>query len=201
MKTMLKLGYGAGQTSSGVKNATFTIFLFFYFNQVLGLSGGLAGMASLLALIVDAITDPMVGQLSDRYKSLWGRRHPFMLIGTLPFGIAIYLLFAPPAGLDESGLFAWMLGLRTALVSGRRDGARLPRAYIPDQLPAVFPVCRRPARIDGWLCCVLSTKRSVSKRYAERSKLPGIRNLCGYTFDRHNAVVDFLDALNDSSAF
>lgn len=110
MKTMLKLGYGVGQTSSGIKNATFAIFLFFYYNQVLGLSGSLAGMASLLALVIDAITDPMVGQLSDRYKSRWGRRHPFMLIGALPFGVAIYLLFAPPAGLTESGLFSWMLG-------------------------------------------------------------------------------------------
>ena len=110
MKTMLKLGYGVGQTSSGVKNAAFAIFLFFYFNQVLGLSGSLAGMASLLALIVDAITDPMVGQLSDRYKSRWGRRHPFMLIGALPFGFAFYLLFAPPAGLTDTGLFTWMLG-------------------------------------------------------------------------------------------
>jgi Na+/melibiose symporter-like transporter len=107
---MLKLGYGVGQTSSGVKNATFAIFLFFYYNQVLGLSGSLAGMASLLALVVDAVTDPMVGQLSDRYKSRWGRRHPFMLIGALPFGFAIYLLFAPPAGLDGPGLFGWMLG-------------------------------------------------------------------------------------------
>jgi Na+/melibiose symporter-like transporter len=89
MKTSLKLGYGVGQTSSGVKNAAFAIFLFFYFNQVLGLSGSLAGMASLLALIVDAITDPMVGQLSDRYKSRWGRRHPFMLILHLPPALPI----------------------------------------------------------------------------------------------------------------
>jgi Na+/melibiose symporter-like transporter len=50
MKTSLKLGYGVGQTSSGVKNAAFAIFLFFYFNQVLGLSGSLAGMASLLVM-------------------------------------------------------------------------------------------------------------------------------------------------------
>jgi len=110
MKTSIKIGYGVGQTSSGVKNATFTIFLFFYYNQVLGVSGSLVGMASLLALVVDAITDPMVGQLSDRFKSRWGRRHPFMLFGALPFGFAIYLLFAPPAGLSEHGLFAWMLG-------------------------------------------------------------------------------------------
>lgn len=110
MRTSKKLGYGIGQTSSGVKNAAFSIFLFFYFNQVLGLSGSLAGMASLLALLVDAITDPMVGQLSDRFKSRWGRRHPFMLLGAAPFGLTLYLLFAPPAGMGEYGLFAWMLG-------------------------------------------------------------------------------------------
>jgi Na+/melibiose symporter-like transporter len=62
MKTSLKLGYGVGQTSSGVKNAAFAIFLFFYFNQVLGLSGSLAGMASLLApsLLMQLLT-PWLG--------------------------------------------------------------------------------------------------------------------------------------------
>ena len=109
MKLSIKLGYGVGQLASGVKNATFSIFLFFYYNQVLGVPGSLAGAASLLALLVDAVTDPMVGQLSDRFKSKWGRRHPFMLIGALPFGIALYFLFAPPAGLDPYGLFGWLL--------------------------------------------------------------------------------------------
>ena len=115
MRTYIRLGYGIGQTSSGVKNAVFSIFLFFYYNQVLGLSGSLAGMASLLALIVDAVTDPMVGQLSDRFKSRWGRRHPFMLVGAVPFGFIFYLLFVPPAGLDQYGLFAWMLGFAIAV--------------------------------------------------------------------------------------
>lgn len=110
MRTSIKLGYGIGQIGTGVKNTAFSIFLFFYYNQVLGVPGSLAGAASLLALIIDAITDPMVGQLSDRFKSRWGRRHPFMLIGATPFGLAIYLLFAPPAGLDEYQLFAWLLG-------------------------------------------------------------------------------------------
>jgi Na+/melibiose symporter-like transporter len=110
MRTAIKLGYGIGQIGTGVKNTAFSIFLFFYYNQVLGVPGSLAGIASLLALLIDAITDPMVGQMSDRLKSRWGRRHPFMLIGAAPFGLALYLLFAPPAGLDEYGLFAWLLG-------------------------------------------------------------------------------------------
>ncbi len=110
MHLSTRFGYGLGQVSDGVKAAAFNTFLFFYFNQVLGLSGSLAGMAALLALVVDAVTDPMIGQISDNFRSRWGRRHPFMLAGALPFGLALVLLFTPPAGLGELGLFSWMLG-------------------------------------------------------------------------------------------
>jgi len=110
LNILTKLSYGVGQLSDGVKQASFSTFLFFYYNQVLGLSGSLAGMAALLALMVDAITDPMVGQLSDRFESRWGRRHPFMLAGSVPFGLAIVALFSPPDGLGQMALFGWMLG-------------------------------------------------------------------------------------------
>jgi Na+/melibiose symporter-like transporter len=110
LKLTTRLSYGVGQLSDGIKQSSFTTFLFFYYNQVLGLSGSLAGTAALLALLVDAITDPMVGQLSDRFDSRWGRRHPFMLAGAIPFGLAMVLLFSPPAGLGEMALFWWMLG-------------------------------------------------------------------------------------------
>ena len=110
MNVATKLSYGVGQLSDGVKQSAFGTFLFFYYNQVLGLSGSLAGMAALLALLVDAITDPMVGQASDGFKSRWGRRHPFMLAGAIPFGIAMVALFSPPDGLSQMQLFSWMLG-------------------------------------------------------------------------------------------
>ena len=115
MKTSLKLGYGIGQVSEGVKTAAFNIFLFFYFNQVLGLSGSLAGIAAFLALTADAVTDPMIGHISDRWHSRWGRRHPFMLVGALPFGLALAMLFSPPSDLSQYGLFGWMLGWSVAV--------------------------------------------------------------------------------------
>jgi Na+/melibiose symporter-like transporter len=110
MRAIAKIGYGVGQLSEGVKQAAFNTFLFFYYNQVLGLSGSLAGAAALLALVVDAFTDPMIGQISDHWKSKWGRRHPFMLLGAIPFGLAIVALFSPPEGLADLALFSWMLG-------------------------------------------------------------------------------------------
>jgi Na+/melibiose symporter-like transporter len=115
MKTSLKLGYGIGQVSEGVKTAAFNIFLFFYFNQVLGLSGSLAGMAAFFALTADAVTDPMIGHISDRWHSRWGRRHPFMLVGAVPFGLALAMLFSPPSDLSQYGLFGWMLGWSVAV--------------------------------------------------------------------------------------
>lgn len=70
----------------------------------------MAELAAFLAITADAITDPMIGQISDRWHSRWGRRHPFMLAGALPFGLALAILFNPPGDLSQYGLFGWMLG-------------------------------------------------------------------------------------------
>ncbi|MEO1218650.1 MAG: MFS transporter [Bacteroidota bacterium] len=110
LSTTTKVLYGLGFSSLGIKDGLFQIFLFFYFSQVLGLDAALAGTASLVALIFDAVSDPLVGLWSDKWKSVsWGRRHPFMLVSALPLGIFTYLLFAPPVFLEENGLFWWML--------------------------------------------------------------------------------------------
>ena len=105
----LKFWYGVGQLAEGVKNTAFSFFLVFYFNQVLGLSGTLAGSAIFIALVFDAISDPVAGSLSDRLQSRWGRRHPFMYASAAPLAVTFYLLFNPPAGLGQSGLFGWLL--------------------------------------------------------------------------------------------
>jgi Na+/melibiose symporter-like transporter len=108
--------YGTGQAAEGIKNYAFAAVLLFYYTSVLGLSGALAGMALMIALAFDAVTDPMVAVLSDRTHSRWGRRHPYLFASALPLGIFFYLVFAPPEklaatlGLSEQwALFAWLL--------------------------------------------------------------------------------------------
>lgn len=103
----VRFTYGFGSISEGVKNTAFNVFLLFYYNAVLGLSGTLSGAAIFVALCVDAITDPLIGSLSDNLHSRWGRRHPFMYASALPMGIAFWLLFNPPEGLGSTGLFLW----------------------------------------------------------------------------------------------
>jgi Na+/melibiose symporter-like transporter len=113
-----KLYYGSGSIAEGTHNVAFSAFLLFYFNQVLGLSGTLSGAAIFIALCVDAITDPLMGSISDNFHSRWGRRHPFMYASALPMAICFYLLFNPP-GLGEVGLFLWLtffaIGVRVSM--------------------------------------------------------------------------------------
>ena len=112
-----KIAYGIGQLGEGFKNSSFETFLFFYYNQVLGLSGTLAGLAMAVALVFDAIIDPMIGSFSDAHTSKWGRRHPFMYAAAVPFGVSFYFLFVPPDGLGQTGLFLWLTVLAIAVRS------------------------------------------------------------------------------------
>ncbi len=112
-----KLSYGFGQLAEGVKNAAFLTFLLLYYNQVLGLSGSLAGLAIFIALCFDAVTDPIAGSISDNFKSKWGRRHPFLYASVIPLALAFYFLFAPPGDLSSFSLFIWMTTL-TILTRG-----------------------------------------------------------------------------------
>ncbi|MEM7016995.1 MAG: MFS transporter [Pseudomonadota bacterium] len=103
-----KLNYGIGQIAEGLKNTSFNLFLLFYYNHVLGVRPEWCGAALAIALIFDAVSDPLAGSLSDNWRSRWGRRHPFMYASAIPLGIAFYFLFSPPE-LSEFGLFLWLL--------------------------------------------------------------------------------------------
>ena len=104
----MKLAFGVGQAAEGLFAAAYGTFLIFYYNQVLGMSGSLAGAAVGIALVVDAFTDPLAGSLSDHWKSRHGRRHPFMYASILPLMVSFYFLFHPPVT-SEFGLFVWLV--------------------------------------------------------------------------------------------
>ena len=114
-----RLLFGTGSVAEGTKNTAFNVFLLFYYNQVLGVSGTLAGAAIFIALCVDAITDPLIGSLSDHTHSRWGRRHPYMYAAALPMALCFFLLFNPPGGLSSTALFFWMtlfaVGVRVSM--------------------------------------------------------------------------------------
>ncbi len=101
--------YGFGSVAFGIKDNGFAYFLLLFYNQVLGLPAAWVGAGIMTALIVDAITDPIVGYASDNLHSRWGRRHPFMYASALPVAVAFYCLWSPPQGLGDEALFVYFL--------------------------------------------------------------------------------------------
>ena len=95
------LTYGVGQIAEALVSTGLGTFLLFYYNQVLGVSGALTGIALALSLVVDAVAGPAAGAISDRVKSRWGRRHPFLLFSAIPLGAFFYLMFNPRMGLEK----------------------------------------------------------------------------------------------------
>jgi len=109
-----RLGFGFTSVVETTKFQVYEYFLIFYYVDVLGLAGSLAGLAVAIAAIGDAVFDPLIGSYSDSIRSRFGRRHLLMYLAILPTGIFLYLLFTPPTGLQGWGLFSWLLGLSIA---------------------------------------------------------------------------------------
>jgi len=109
LRLSTKLYYGFGSVAYGIKDNGFAYFLLLFYNQVLGLPAAWVGGGIMMALIVDAITDPIVGYTSDNLHSRWGRRHPFMYASAIPVAAAYFLLWNPPTSLAQESLFIYFL--------------------------------------------------------------------------------------------
>ena len=106
-----KVAYGFGSVAFGVKSNGFDYFFLIFYSQVMGVSAYLVSLALMIALIVDALSDPLIGYLSDNTRSRWGRRHPFMYAAAIPASVAYYFLWNPPAGLQGDALFPYIVTL------------------------------------------------------------------------------------------
>jgi Na+/melibiose symporter-like transporter len=111
----VKLLYGIGEMPITVLMVLSGLFILFFYNSVMGLPPALVGIGLFASLALDAITDPLIGHLSDRSQNRLGRRHAFMLPGALGMGPCLFLLFSPPRSLGHTGLFLWLLGTMIAL--------------------------------------------------------------------------------------
>ena len=76
-----------------------------------GLSFATVGMVLLIARLFDAITDPLIGYYSDKTKSTWGKRKPFVLVGALVITVAIYFVFLPPENPSMLYFLGWYIFL------------------------------------------------------------------------------------------
>jgi glycoside/pentoside/hexuronide:cation symporter, GPH family len=104
----LKLFYGLGSVAFGIKDNGFQTILLLFYNQVVGMPAALVGLAIMIALAVDAIMDPIIGEWSDNLRTPWGRRHPLMYAAAIPLGLSYLLLWNPPY-LSQQGLFLYLV--------------------------------------------------------------------------------------------
>ncbi|MDE0883942.1 MAG: MFS transporter [Myxococcota bacterium] len=107
--------FGTGSVAVGTKNIIFGSWLMLYYNQVLGMKPYLAGLALAIALVFDAVTDPLVGAWSDRVRTRWGRRHPFIYVSLLPFATSVYWILQPVPDPTQSELFFRLLFFSVAV--------------------------------------------------------------------------------------
>ena len=111
----MKISYSLGSTAEAIVITTTSSFLLLFYNQVRGLPASHVGMALAAGLIVNAVFDPLVGSWSDRTRSRWGRRHPFMFASILPAALLFFAVFNPPS-IGELGQLVWLAVMNTALL-------------------------------------------------------------------------------------
>ena len=104
-----KLAYGSGDMGPAITANILVFFLLYFFTNVAGLPAGMAGSILAIGKIGDAINDPIAGILSDRTRTRWGRRIPWMLFGAIPFGIFFFLQWIVPNFSDDPNLNNWYL--------------------------------------------------------------------------------------------
>jgi len=89
----LKIGYGSAEGGLTATTNLVSLFLLYFLTDVAGINPAFAGTVLMVGIILDGVIGPVIGVTSDNLKWKWGRRRPLMLIGAVPFGIAIWLMF------------------------------------------------------------------------------------------------------------
>ncbi|MEO1490084.1 MAG: MFS transporter, partial [Pseudomonadota bacterium] len=104
-----KIAYGFGTVAYGVKDSGLKYFLLIFYSQVIGVDPRLVSLAILIALVSDAISDPIVGYWSDNLRTRWGRRHPFMYAAAIPISLSFYFIWNPPTGWSDGAMFGYIV--------------------------------------------------------------------------------------------
>ena len=103
----VKLAYGLPSFAGLGMEVPIGIFLTKFYADTIGVAVGFIALAQVLARALDAITDPLMGWLSDRTRTRWGRRRPYILVGTPLAAVAAIALFGPPDGITPLMGAAW----------------------------------------------------------------------------------------------
>lgn len=141
-------GYAFGEGATALTIWSVAGFGMLFYTQILGMNAALAGLALSITLLWDAVTDPVMGFLSDNTRSRWGRRHPFVLLGGIALVIVYFLIWRVPLLFSSTWLlFTTVLVLNLMLRT-------VSTVYVVPYAALGFEICTE---------------------YADRSRLQGVR--------------------------
>lgn len=156
------ISYGLPGLGAGYMYLMLALYVMKFATDVLLIAPAIMGLIFSASRIWDAVSDPIVGYLSDRTRIRYGRRRSWILASTVPIGVAFVMVFAPPAGLEGVGLAVWMgvavIGFYSAMTV----------FFVPH----------------------LSLGAELSASYHERSRLFGVRHGF-YTFGSILSLISF----------
>lgn len=101
--------YAIGMLGTSIPINMFKTYAAIFYVDTLGLNTNRYALVLLIYTFVDAIDNPVYGFLSDRTRTKWGRRRPWMVIGTPLLVLTFIMFFSPPGGLGGTSLFVYML--------------------------------------------------------------------------------------------
>jgi glycoside/pentoside/hexuronide:cation symporter, GPH family len=174
----LKISHGFGSVAYGVKDNGFSVFLLIFYNQVLGIDAGLVGAAIMFALIFDAFIDPVIGELSDRTQSRWGRRLPWLYLAPIPLGLSWLALWHPPQG-DTTMTIAWLF-VTAVIVRTLVSACEVPSIALVPELTSDYDERTRLMRyryLFGWAGGLLVLILAYGVFFAVEG---GVSNPAGY---------------------
>jgi glycoside/pentoside/hexuronide:cation symporter, GPH family len=107
LSTAVKVAYGAPAFAGAAMMVTAGVHATRFYSDVVLAPLGAVALVTAVARAFDAITDPFMGWLSDRTRSSWGRRRPYIAVGTIPAAVCFWLFLTPPASLAETNAAVW----------------------------------------------------------------------------------------------
>ncbi len=165
------LAYSIGDGANSLIMNTFFGFAMLYYTKALGLSGTLAGIIMLIITLWDAFTDPLMGHITDNTRSVFGRRHPWMLLGGFVAMIGFFAVWTVPAWFTQSEIHIfWYLVAMNILM--RTGGTIFAVPYIA----LGFEICTH---------------------YTQRTTLQGVRTAVNMAVNLGSTVLIWLVILRD----